>query len=870
MARRATLQNACTKGVLDPDLSERQDLEHYYASFAEAENTVFHPQGGASDRGGFLLASDAVTLAAGVQRRLRRRIAPRHLTGSELSAANGGTVANLVDQDGTTVFTTNAVMADTFVAFEIDLGAAEQIDFVDLLAFSAELAGVNEAVGVEYYDGAAWQPFADAALPARKAIRMTARTRRFGTSPGGPAGTPISARYWRVVVVGGNGITGQITITGVRLWRETDGLTSINTREVSRDVATSYELVVTERNIDVFQQQKYVASIPMPLASQQVPEAVYAGGFDTQFVFAPDMAPLKIVRQGLKNEWEVGDPGFENVPDLNENIVFSGDQDEVQDLAFAGIEAGDVISFFVGDLITAPVTYVDAASLPAAAASAIGALPGITSGAGNVDVELVDTAPTVRVTLGGSNGSRAWPLLSAIVAGNADATCTTTVVQAGLDASGAVMAAETGWPRCGIIVQQRLLVGGFRAAPTSFLASRAGSFTDMENEPAIDPETMEPGPITADLAILGTLDVDDIEAIERMAVGRHLLLFTNAGEWYGETRTFDATKPFNFIKTTANGIKAGVPVVFADGGALFVQDGGETLRDMLWTDTEQSYGADPLNVLCPHLMTGIVDIAHRSARSVRDGNQIFMVNADGTMVMLALLRSQDVVAAAPWTTEGGFRSVMTNIMHDVYVVAERGGDYWLEKWMPNPGVPLDWATHYEGSPLSSVPCAYLNGRDDVWVVADGEAIGPYTVSGGAISLEEAASDVWVGLMPTWRARPQVVREKLQNQQPFRPPGRIYEATLSLKDTGQITIGTNGKTLDPVPLIRTGDAFEHGGPLQTEDGGAPGLALFDRLYTGDVTVPNLIGFSQHPYIELGRNVPAPVHIKAIRLEVAHNG
>jgi len=172
MGRRASQQATCTKGALDPDLSERVDLEQYYDAVAEAPNTLFHPQGGFSDRGGFQLVSDADVLASGVARRLRRRIVPIPVTAANITAANGGTAASLVDQAFAAVFLTNAVTSANFVLFEVDLGAAQRVDFVDLRGFYSEFAGVDEAIAVQWWDGAAWRTFADALdTPSAKHLR---------------------------------------------------------------------------------------------------------------------------------------------------------------------------------------------------------------------------------------------------------------------------------------------------------------------------------------------------------------------------------------------------------------------------------------------------------------------------------------------------------------------------------------------------------------------------------------------------------------------------------------------------------------------------------------------------------------------------
>ncbi len=854
MGRRASIQVTMTKGELDPDLSERVDLEHYYDSLASAPNSIFHPQGGCSDRGGFTLVSDADIIAAGTSRRLRRRIVPVALTAAMITAANGGTPANLVDQSTATAFVTNAVTVGPFVALEIDLGTAVTIDFVDLLGFSAELAGFDNSLAVEYWTGSAWATFADPidAQPA-KHIRTTARTRRFGTAPGGPGGTRVTARNWRVMVRTGAGTIGQVSITGLRLWAETDVLSPIDVREVARDAATSYELVFTDRNIDVFDGGRYVASIPVAIAAEQIDELWCWSGFDTLIVYHEMIETIRIVRQGSDGEWDVGAAPFTDVPDLPEQIVFSGDQDEIQQLTCSGLEDGDVLWLALGDLIAGPLTFSSASALPAQIATALASIPGVSGGTA-LEVTGTGSGPVVTVRFTGANGNRAWPLLTMLT--NAPgASITAEVVQPGLDADGKLFEAATGWPAAGAVVQQRTVIGGFRAAPTSGMLTRPNSWSLLNTS----------DPMTADLAMLFTLNADGVERIRSIFVGRHLQIFTERAEWYVTAQTFDATQPFGLTRATGHGIRRAVPIAFADGGSLFVQEGGQTLRDFLWDDAQQSYAAEPLTVLSPQILSDVIDVAHRSARSVTDGNLVALVNRDGTAGCLTLLRGQNVIAGSPWSTPAGsFRAAMVDVAHRLWMVTERGNAHYLERWTP--AMPLDFATTVTGTDMTSITgAAHLEGRTDVYAVADGELLGPFTVTAGAFALGVAADSVTYGLLPTWHARLQVLRARITAEQPFRPPARIYEVELAVKATGHLTIGTNGGAHREVPLVRLGDSFVDGGPLQSEDGGAPGLPMFERLYTGNIRVGGLTGFSRHPYVELGRSLPVPVHIKSVRLE-----
>lgn len=857
MGRRASIQVTATKGELDPDLSERLDMASYYDSVAVAKNTLFHPQGGFSDRGGFALASDADVLASGVERRLRRAVAPIPVDAANMTAINGGLSTSLADQSLSTLFTTNPVTSAAFVVVEVDLLSSQRVDLVDVMGYRCETGGADDALQVEYYEGE-WKPFADAiGLPAGKNIRSAARTRRFGVTPGGIAGNPVIARHWRVIVRNASGI-GAVSIAGLAFWRETSRLVPQRMVEVAREAGASYTLVVSERNVDVYDGQRYQASIPLDVAAQQVPQLAFAGGIDTLLVFHEMLETARIVRQGSAGEWDVGATPFTDVPTIIEGTTFWGDQDEIQDVLTGALSSAHSFVLMLGHMRTAAVA-MSSGDLAAAIRAALVALPGLATAAADLVVTAV--AGGHRIRFGGANGARAWPLINVIALDDAAPTVATRVAQQGLLRTGPLFGATTGWPRSGAFVQQRLLLAGFRGGPTSYRFSVAGdlwSFLGVGDTP------------TADRAFGGSLDVDDVEVINEVFVGRHLQLFTEAGEWYAEAIVLDATNPLAFRRATSHGIERGVSVVFADGATLFVQKGGRTLRDFIYTDVEQSYTADPLSVMAPHHMTGVVDMTARPARSVSEGNLVAMVNADGSIAAITLLRGQKVVASAPWSTPGGsFRAALATSTFDLFVISERAGDRWLEKWTPD--APLDFATRSVGAPRAIVSDAHhLEGRTDVWAIADDDVLGPFTVTNGQFVLPEAAEVIVYGLAPEWRVRSNVLRSELRNAQPFRAPARVYEVTISMRATGALTLSANWGPHHDVPLARTGYSLDWGGPQQTVDGGAPQLPLLQRLYTGDVVRTGLLGVSSHPAIELARSKPAPVHIKALRFEIAMKG
>lgn len=850
--RRATITNSLTKGVLDPDLAERTDLAHLWQSLFDAVNGVATPQGGFRDRGGFLLAEDADVLAAGFSPRQRRRLEPVHLTVDMVTAISGGSTADLVDQDATTEMAVGTVGVTPFPAVEIDLGQPVAVAAIDVERFSCSGDPIDECLAVEYFLAGAWHAFGGSAdNAARKHIRTTARSRRFAGAPG----IIVTAQHWRVALHGAVG-AGDISIGGLKVWSEGEALSPVMHVTMARSNAERYNLILTDRNIDVHKGLRWQAAIAVPVAGQQIAELWPEPSLDTLVLFHEDIETLRIERQGSDGEWDAGLLPWTNTPLLTKGTAFAGNTDEIQDLDMTGVVDGDQVSLLLGGLIAAPIVYT-AATFAADAAAAIGQLPGVTAG----DILVTARGGAVwRVQFVDANGSRAWPLLTAIAAGRA-VQPVTSIAQRGLAADGDMWGATTGYARCGRFVQSRLLTGGYRSAPTTWGVSRVGQYFDHQTTS---------DPMTADLAFFRTLDTDQVETILAVYIGRHLIFFTEGGEWYVETRTFDALQPVNVVRASSHGVRSGVNLAFADGAVLFVQKGGQTVRDMLWADVEQSYKAEPINLLAPHLLTDVVSLAHRQARSVKEGNQILMANADGSAVSLTLLRSQEVQALVPWRlAAGAFRAFAVDVDHDTYCIAEMAGDLRLLRRTAD--LPLDYAVHYQGAAATVIGgLAHLEGRADVWAFADDELVGPLTVTGGTITLPVAAADVWAGLAPEFFGTGQVLRERPNEAPPFRLPARIYEIEFDVAQTGALSFAVNGKPFQDIPLTRADDRFLDGGPQQTVNGGAPQLPLMQRRYTGKVRRQGMPGWSRHPFIAFSRPYPAPVHIRSIRYEVANRG
>ncbi len=827
--RNAAVKNNLSKGVLDPALSERIDLEQYYQGCRQGMNAIALPQGGMTDRGGFTNLY-----------RLRRSLRRLALTAAMVSAPNGGTAANLVDQNAATELRTTAtVTGATFVVAAVDLGAAQTLAAVDAVQFACSTSSADGVCVIETStDNATWS-----ALGAALNIRTTARTRRYATAPG----STRSARYVRLVVTGAPAI-GTVGLMELRVWTETTRLSALRRLLFTYDANQTYLMVATDRNLDVFRAGVWVAAVPIPHRADQLGILTRAQSRDTILLFHPEVPTRTVFRQGADSEWDSYDQTFSNVPTMAGDTSFGAAQDEIQTLTVTGIADGATFHVLVEDAITAALTKgTDTAAMTTAIAAAINALPNVGGGVVVSALAVTATTLTFRITYAGAAGSRSWPQTWADVATSDAAVVTGQTLQDGRPATGAYMSKATGWPRCGTFFQSRLLLGGFKLRPETIIGSVLGDYFNFS-------QTAGGTIAAADVGIDFTLDSDEVSVIHHLSVGRHLQVFTENSEWYVSDRVIDATQPLNFVQATRYGVRAGIEPQQIDGAGVFVQGAGNVVREFLWTDTEQTYGAESITLLASHLVSDVTDVAFRRASATSEGTQIYMTNTDGSLAVMTRIRSEKVMATAPWQTQGKFRAVGVDAARRIYVLVERTmngvADNWLEL--------LDETAALDASVRVAPGSATITGLDrlegkSVYVVGDGVPFGPFTVAGGAITMPRQVALAEVGLF----------FEFILETMPWKPldkagatilgPRRLTAATLALTDTTSCAVAANGGASRAVALRTFPASLD--------------LRPITEAFSGDVRVDRLYGRRDGPTLVITRPLPGRITVKAIYLEAA---
>lgn len=424
----------------------------------------------------------------------------------------------------------------------------------------------------------------------------------------------------------------------------------------------------------------------------------------------------------------------------------------------------------------------------------------------------------------------------------------------------AVWSTTRGWPVSCTFFQGRLWFGGSKSRPQTIWASRSGDFNDFDTSATDD-----------DMGIDVTLDSAGVAAIWNIYPGRHLTLFTSSSEWYIPISESEAVTPTNIVarRNSSRGAKRGPRVVETDGGIIFVQRGGQTVREFLFTETELAYSVTPISLLSSHLLNSPIDIALRKAISTQDADYVWVINGDGSLATLCTLRSQDIAGWTACHTDGDFKAVAA-VLQSSYFAVERSinGTAGLYLEVFNSSLEVD-AASYDlalGSPASALAGATQLAGETVDIILDGSLQAQQVMSSsGGVTFTRAADtsyqiglpfpdvtlnfdtddvDYGTGLQTMVKTMP--VEEALPQGTSMGRKKRIVDCSVKMKDSSHVIVNGN-----EVAFRAFGDSL---------------LDVAPPVYTGEKKVPGILGWTEEAALTLGQDKSLPLNVLAVAYKV----
>lgn len=821
MPRITTVQAAHTYGVLDPHVIERRDTKFIGGSLSDGENIILLPQGGYTDRGG--------TTDYG---RARFKLTSIAINTTILSLPNGGSEADLL---AGTAITTATVSTTRFVLFQCDFAGPTKVHMIDIKGVSIATTPADNALIAEYWDGANWIGFA-----APLKITLDGYSRRFASGAPGHAG--ITATKFRVAV-DATTAAGAVTFSGIALWAEGNTLSDGVVRRYAPEQGMAHQLIYTENNIDVFEGGIWRASIAAPIGETLLRIVKPEPKFDTIGLWAQELRPQQVSRLGSSTEWACDPIVFENLPLVDYGGVYTNGVNEVQEVALYDFNIGEKFDLIVEGQTTEAIEYAgDNTTTQDNIKNAIEALSNVEPGLIITRTGAANFTVTVEFA-GDGNENRDWLQMSGNALNVGGFVRTRTVTQ-GKEAGEDIISNARGWPAVGRYAQQRLITAGLKSRPNDVLASVTGDPFNFNTK------------LTTAIAAFSYEVSSDNASIRDMLVSRTLLFFGDQQLAYLKNKVLSAEEVPEFGTSDAPGIKATTSPVTSDNAVFIVQEGGKSLRLVNYTELEQNYVSDNASVLSAHLIRDPVDIFRRRASGAVDSDLICMVNADGTMTALTIMRTQEVSGFAPWRTDGEFVSGCADHDNQVWLLVKRHiydhDEIRLELQEPSKLLDEGIEATY-GDPVTMIDGLERFKSRDVWVIANDSLYGPFNVAENFIELPEPTSQTRIGSWVAPFATDPEVSLTEETRARMARLKRVNRAEISVLNTTSLAIRANDGDVVDVPLRTNADTILDEGPLT-------------RKFTGKAEAEGMHGFTDHGKLTVTQLYPGYLTVRSVTKNV----
>lgn len=400
-----------------------------------------------------------------------------------------------------------------------------------------------------------------------------------------------------------------------------------------------------------------------------------------------------------------------------------------------------------------------------------------------------------------------WTGIVQVTAVASGTSATATVVEELADTTATKVWAEgawsnaKGWPSCSVFYQNRFCLAGAPSQPETINMSRTDDYTGF----ALG--------TSDDNAIALPLVSRQSNAVNALVARKQIIAFTAASEFIIDANggVMTPTTPVA-TEQESNGIGMIDPLLVPGNRVVFVSPRGDSVLDIGYSLTEDSYSAKQLSILAAHLFRGrrIIDSCYQKAPE----SICWFLRDDGVLLGLTYLRDQEIWAWHRHDTDGKILSVCSiqgATRNELWLLVERtvGGAAKRFVERMEASVPsqdpadqkyLDSCLYYSGTAISEVSgLGHLEGRT-VTAVADGLVEKGLVVTGGKITISTPATRICVGL-------PYVADLELPDADFQAQDGsvqgrkkRLNQVILRVQNARGGQVGLNFAVMDPLPAI----------------------------------------------------------------------
>ncbi|SDV49190.1 hypothetical protein [Chitinasiproducens palmae] len=421
-----------------------------------------------------------------------------------------------------------------------------------------------------------------------------------------------------------------------------------------------------------------------------------------------------------------------------------------------------------------------------------------------------------------------------------------------------------GWPTNGAFWRNRLVLARGRWIAMSVSA-------DYENF-----ATQEADESTADSAIVQQLNSRRLNEVVWLSPSDNLLVGMNGDEWViGPIQQSEAVSASNIqaVRRTSYGSRGIVPIEVG-GALLFVQASGKKLRDYKYSYSSDNYVSTDTTKLADHITTGasgngsgILSLAFQQ----EPFSIVWAARGDGTLLGMTYDQEEGRSDVIGWQrhpmTNGAVECVAVmpspdGTYDDLWMIVRRVIGGATRRFVEYMRLPLqtgdaqanafyvDCGLSYSGTAAATISgLSHLEGQE-VAVLANGAATPNQTVSGGAITLDAAATVVHVGLPSTCRLRTMQLNVNTPTGTGQGKTKRLTKVTTRLLSSLGGRVGPNFTQMEDLNFRRPADQMDQAPPL----------------FTGDKQSLWLVGYQDEAFICYENSQPLPVTLLAFMPEL----
>lgn len=618
-----------TKGEVDPKLLARSDADFYYSSAYEMTNWWVISQGGFTRRPG--LEYVATT---------RNAISPFTLTTAMLTAPNvsgfktgsPSPADNVIDGNLSTFMTTTTApgTTDDYVLISIDLGSLKDVAFIDFekLFFTSGSATTTEFEVEKSDNGSTWTALYSGTKPNQYTLLLDQRERyyRFAVDD--------NVRYLRLIRNGTENMgSQQIRLSDVKVW--TDDGAAVDPTTV-KDRLTSFEfndeqvylLLWTDQNLAIYSPSTntILANVASPYTTSQLRDIKYAQKDDLGVFCHKDVGPYELKRQEQDYAWQFTQITFTNIPKYPFDQEFTSPAVTLTPSATEGT-----------------VTLTASGAAFAGDSTDIGKFVYGNNGWAEIVASTSTTVVTANVHVKFFN-------TTAIASGRWD-------LYTGYED---LWSSTRGYPRDVTFHLNRLVLGGFKGAPSVIAASTVVDFYNFKQTTSDDDGFYQ------------ELNTDKADVIYHLNSHNDLEIYTNSSEYVSKSSDSFTPLDFKYQRQSGNGsLEYVAPQEYQEGGTFYIQNNGAALLEFVFNDVENTYKDNRVDLYSPHFMVNPQDATLRGSTADYQANYWLQVNDNGNLIATAILKSQEITGASENETDGDFKHVVAFGNDYIYCIVER-------------------------------------------------------------------------------------------------------------------------------------------------------------------------------------------------------